>query len=446
MKNLETHGKANALKSDDSFICLTLPAQTHWTPLVQSAAENCARVFSMPEKKSLRLAMSMEEILSHLAEVIPDDPVELRLEKKSTFLEAAFVFKAPAMNLSAMNITFSSPDPEHGLESLPLLLAARISDGFDLSRVGRQMRILLNHDFIYPPVQAADRGPEPLKGPLKAETITDAYLISHVCAHLAAGYRPDDLPEWFRFPGKAADKVAAGELTVAMAKDASGSVGSVVCWQPVSEKSVVFYGPWMLSQNSESTGAVMEHMILSLARTGTVCLFSSLSDTPVDTDLSGFGFEMMAQIRNPAGSHEQKRIWFRHMDEDEGIKVWAHPDFQPFLEEIYGRLFLPRQIRPTLATGSQVRDHSVFSAQLNPERDLAVITPLLDGFDNENNIDGHLKALCREGYKRIVFRIDLAHGWQADLGGLLMHHGCQPLIVQPLAGRADVVLFEYVCP
>jgi len=75
-----------------------------------------------------------------------------------------------------------------------------------------------------------------------------------------------------------------------------------------------------------------------------------------------------------------------------------------------------------------------------------LLRPLLDGADNAANIARHLCVLSGEGYRRILFRIDLAEGWQAALCGDLLEQGCRPSLVLPLAGRSDVLLMEYVQP
>jgi hypothetical protein len=214
---------------------------------------------------------------------------------------------------------------------------------------------------------------------------------------------------------------------------------------------VTFSGPWMLDECDQGLAPLLEHMLLALARTRVSCLFSNPDGTPSGLDLSTHGFELLATItRTKQGDEQRIPVWFRHLREDEGLQVWAHPGCIPFLEQTYQRVFLPRTIQPVTEAErrhqGQNRDRSLFAAVMNREAEEMLLRPLLDGADNAENIARHLGVLSDEGYQRILFYIDLAEGWQAALCGELLNQGCRPSLVLPLAGRSDVLLMEYVHP
>lgn len=241
--------------------------------------------------------------------------------------------------------------------------------------------------------------------------------------------------------------VLAGRMNLALLRDGGDAVRGLLCWQAVSGKSVVFSGPWLFSEEEAGAALLLEDMITALARGAAVSLVSDPEATPGNVDFARFGFELLATLprqtdNGTAGADTP--VWFRHLREDDGLTVWAHPDFAPFLEETYRRLFLIRTVQPVAETGATLTEPSVFAASLNKERRQATITPLLNGADNRDNIAAHLNGLKQEGYEQILFRVDLAHPWQAALGGELVRQGCRPILVLPHAGRADVVVFRHV--
>jgi hypothetical protein len=203
----------------------------------------------------------------------------------------------------------------------------------------------------------------------------------------------------------------------------------------------------MLDACTQGIDPLLEYMLSSLARSSVCCLFSDPDATPPGLDLSGHGFELLAKLkRGGYESAEPLPVWFRHLREDDGLRVWAHPSCIPFLEEVYENICLIRTIQPVESLKSRTKDRSLFATALNREKKEAVLRPLLDGWDNAENIARHLRVLRNEGFERILFRLDLAEGWQAALGGDLVEQGCKPTLVLPLAGGSDVLLLAYVRP
>jgi len=394
-------------------------------------------------------------VLLYLARVLPNVPITIVLEQEPVAISATFSLAADALDLSAMNLVTGAETPKAAQGSdgnaLPLVLASRMSDGLHVFRTGSHIHLTLRQDQVYKRITAAPDEASLPCAPVRVETSTDVHRIAHVCARLLGRFQAQELPPWIAFPGRIADRAAAGELKVCTALDDADRVRAILFWEYMSEKSVSFCGPWMLDACDQGLVSLLEHTLLTLARTKVSCLFSNPDGTPAGLDLSTHGFELLATItRSEQGRERRIPVWFRHLREDEGQQVWAHPGCIPFLEETYQRVFLPRTIQPVTDVERrpqrQTRDHSLFAAVMNRETREMLLRPLLDGADNAENIARHLRVLRGEGYQRILFRIDLAEGWQAALCGDLLEQGCRPSLVLPLAGRSDVLLMEYVQP
>lgn len=432
-------------------VALTVPADPAWASLLQSAAENSSRIFGLTREKGLRLAVSMEEVLLYLARALPGATVHILLEQAPGAVSATFSLAADGLDLSAMNLVAGPATCPPGEDDhvLPLVLASRISDGLHVFRTGSRIHLTLRQDHMYQRISAAaDAAPLP-PASVRIEAATDIHPLTHVCARLLGRFSARELPPWIAFPGRIADKAAAGEMHALMALDNADRVRAVLFWEFMSEKSVRFSGPWMLDECDQGVAPLLEHMLQALARTRAACLFSNPDGTPAGLELAGHGFELLATItRVDEDETRHVPVWFRHLREDEGRQVWAHPGCIPFLEQTYQRVFLPRIIQPVSEAAQrpqgQATDASLFAADMNREAGEMLLRPLLDGVDSAANIARHLCALSGEGYRRILFRIDLAEGWQAALCGELLAQGCRPSLVLPLAGLSDVLLMEYV--
>jgi len=336
-------------QQNKSSITLSVPASPDWVFLLQSAAENAARVFGLTRDKGLRLAMSMEEVLLYLAQVLPGEAMQISLGQSPGAVSATFSLATDSLDLSAMNLVTGPATCPPGEDDhvLPLVLASRISDGLHVFRTGSRIHLTLRQDQVFTPVTPApDEAPLP-SAAVRVEATTDIHRIAHACARLLGRFSDRELPPWAAFPGRIAERAAAGELHVLTSLDNADRVRAVLFWEFMSEKSATFSGPWMLDECDQDFAPLLEHMLLALARTKAACLFSNPDGTPAGLELTDHGFELLATIR-PADEDETRQIpvWFRHLREDEGQQVWAHPGCIPFLEQTYKRVFLPRIIQP----------------------------------------------------------------------------------------------------
>lgn len=442
------------MQDRDQSVSLRLAAEARFIPLVQGVVEQGAAAFGLERGKALRLTMAAEELLSHLAETSAGVAVDLTLTPGGWCVRADFSFVADPSDLWAMNLAAREDiGPGKSMDRLGLLLAARMSDGFEIRLDGRVIHLELRQDHVYEtatprPVRALDA-----RGEVVMVDDPEPALIREACALAVDHYPAHLVNETFFTPGKAADMVARGDMSAAVAVDGAGTPAGLLVWRSPSERSVGFCGPYVFVRGGGTAAVLEARMLAAVARTSVVSLFSELATD----DLTAENYELLGRL--PLGRSDSRGgdglkegpgkeqggvdldIWFRHLREDSGRAVWAHPSMRPFLEASYDRLVLMRDIREADHAGAGLPGRSVFSARLRPELGIATLAPMVVGQDADQVVADHVRALTRDGYRSILFRLDLAHGWQAALAGSLADNGFTPRLVLPDAGMADVVVF-----
>jgi hypothetical protein len=430
----------------DQSVSITIPADPAWVPLAQAAAENGARVFDLDPAKMLRLTMGVEELLLHLAGTLPGREISITIRGRSTFVAVEAEFESVGTDLSALNITASVGADEHDMSAaMPLLLASRMTDGFHVERLKGKTRISLTVDRVYPETEVAPVVRRDVRGELSIVHASEPAMILEACAATRGLYPVQQIPVWFKTPGKVADMVAAGEINMLFAVDASDAICGMICWETPSEGSAAFFGPYSFADDKAVSGRLMEEMIMALGRTSAKIVFSNIATE----DMSQHGFERLGEVNyhavDGAGVFVLP-VWFRQLREDFGASVWAHGDLIPYLEKKYDEHVVMRTIRPTADMGERVVDASVFSTRLSRDLSEVVLRPMLNGNDNAVNLKRHVETLCTEGFKNIFFFIDLSLGWQAALGADLLANNFIPALLLPHGGQSDVVIFQYVEP
>lgn len=429
----------------DDEITLELPAYVKWIPAAQSVVERGAPAFGLPQRKVLRMVMAVEEIIAHLARVAPGCPVRLNLARNGSRVDATLLFKSDLDDLWAMNLTTHvdiSPTDEM-MDHMGLLLAAGVSDGFTVSREGGSVRLALSQDREYPQTEPSGHDRMAIRGPLLITETPEPGEVAEACALALSFYPLEKVHPSFHTAGKLVDDMAAGTVSLAVAKDQAGAILGLMCWERMSEKAISFCGPYVFAQEPGPVAeALTEHMLNQVARSAIVGVYSRLATDELPTE----GFELLACIHycHAQAQCREQRVWFRLLREDDGAVVWAHAGMLPFLQETYARLSLVRDIRTVEYAGEDMADRSVFAADLHPERSEANLRMMLPGRDVAENIRNHVEHLAKNGYENILFTIDLASPEQAAQGGALLANGFQPSLLLPFAGRSDQVVFQYV--
>jgi len=423
-------------------VLLELHADMAWIPLVQAVVEQAVPVLGLDRSKTLRLTMAVEEIVSHLARTAAGTKISFSLKPCTWNVLAEFSFRADPSDLWAMNLAtkpnLSDPD---NLDHLGLLLASRTVDRFTLHLEGEVVNLTLRQDGSYPSVTSVPAERIRSKGKLTIAPAPEPALIKAACVRAVNLYTARNNHTAFSMPGKMADMVVQKDMDIALALDETGALAGMICWHALSEKGVGFFGPYVFCQEEQAAALLTEHLIQSVARTKAMGLFSELASPELVTN----EFESLGQASfiQSADNRFQLDVWYRHLGEDMGASVWAHPAMVPFLTAAYGRLVLMRDIRETKGFGETLPERSVFSTQLRPELGEATLLPMVTGADAKDCIARHVETLCMENFLNIFFKLDLAFGWQAALGGVLMEKGFVPKYVLPHGGRSDLVVFQY---
>lgn len=437
------------MTSDPHSLSIELSADISWISAVQGAVEGAAPVMGLEKDQALRLSMACEEILVHLSKCTPGTRVRVYLDRKPTLMRVSFLFAGNVADLWAMNLTAAAEialNPEKRIEQVGLMLASRMVDHFNIHMEDNRVRISLYKDLNYPTVTPVLPSSTPLNTRMTIDPSPKHAVVTQACAHVLARYPAHQYPVQFTTPGKVVDMVEAGSFFLATIMDSTGIMGGTIAWENMSEKTIRFFGPYVFDDISRETISrlLIEHLINQTARTPAVILISDMF--PPESSL-GFFERLTATPEKdtfqPAGSLS---IWFRHLREDMGCRVWSHPDMVPFLKDSYQRLFMTRTIQEIPYTGHHRPARSLFGVSLDKTNRRAFLEPMLDGTDFAKNIQAHLQFLLSNGFEMIFFSLDLSEGWQSYLAGDLSAIGFRPLYVLPYSGISDNLVFQYVDP
>jgi len=435
-------------------LVLELPSDTAFLPSAAAAAENAAQVFGLDRNGALRLALAVEEFFAYLCRHAGrEEPIRLTLSDGGTLTRADFRFRAGEVSLRALNFA-ASVDMDSGEDAeLGLLVAARTTDRCGLTRSGPDVfHVSAEVDRAYPEAEPQS-APQHLTAPLRLEPAPASGVVQHA-ALLAAGRYPARLrPHSFSRPARFADMVATGQYQVLLALDTVGRPAGLICWRNSGRRAVVFSGPYVFDPAlaQDTARLLTEGFLARVARTEALCAFS---ERPTE-DLPHGWFEALGSLTlhgAPDGGDDGKGeaqpvdqpAFFRHLREDAGAAVWAHPDLFPFLRREYDRLAFSRDLLAAEPTApARLPAHSLLATTLDRLRGLAVLRPMLDGRDFEANLKAHVEAIREQDMRDILLHLDLAEPWQGALFPALSACGFAPRLVLPHAGDSDILVCQH---
>lgn len=423
-------------------ISLQLAAEARFIPLVQQVVEQGAAVFGLGRDKALRLTLAAEEIVSHLAATPQDSPLDLTLSDGGWCVLADFSFEANPADMWAVNLAARETiTAGESMEHLGLLLASRMADGFTVGLEGRIIHLRVRQDRDYPKAEPTPGQRFVPEGGLTVLPAPEPALVKEACVQALNLYPPHLVHEAFQRPGKVVDMIARKDMEMAAAVDGAGRLAGAIVWNSPSESGIRFSGPYVFADDPAVAGLLETHLLGAAARTNAVSLFSEFATPDVVEEnfesLGALDFFRDDQDRTPLP------VWFRHMGEDAGVAVWVHPAMRGFIEAAYDDMVLMRTLRETDVSGETLPERTVLSARLRPELKEAVLSAMVVGADMAEVVAHHLEILKADGYLNVFFHLDLAYGWQAAVGGVLMENGFVPKLVLPHGGRSDVVVFQH---
>jgi hypothetical protein len=424
-------------------VTLGLRADLVFLPLATAFSEKAAMAFGLGEPEALALTLATEEVFSYLcAAAAPGGEVQIRCRRGGYYVEQEMVFAARGFDMRAFNVTASAAlDEQAGMHETGLLIASRIVDRFQFFKEDQALRLVLVKEKSYPSLSELAvpeakpldkffvRPPDPEELKIFVRRVNDQYP-----AH--------NLPLSFGLPGKVVDMTACGEYFGAIAADKTGRVGGGIIWRWVGAKLVEFYGPYLFDQPSQSGMArsVVDACLGSIARTGAIGLINRYP-TP---ELPREYFECLGSLilRTKTGDSVDMPAYYRHLEEDLGLSVWAHPALEPFLSSEYRRLFFAREIKPVRDEGEFSSDFSVLSAEFDRGAGRVTLHPVWWGNDASETLAAHAETLRREELPNIFFEMDVGLPWHCHFTPGLFSSGFEPRLVLPYAGKGDLVIFQ----
>jgi hypothetical protein len=428
-----------------SPVNITVPLETDYLGLVTHFTEEGGKALGLGEMEAMRLTLASEEVFTYLARLAePDTVFHLRLHPLGYGVRAEFRCPWREMDLRYFNLSADfDPEDEASLDQLGLVLAARAVDRFFLHEYeAGQFSLNLVKEKEYP---YAAPIPAPPAAPLAAYRVAEAgpEQLKELAHLLVATYAAHEHPSAFAGPGKLVDMVAGGEYHAVAALGPRDQLGGALLWRTGGGATVRCYGPYLFGQAAGSPMAA-ELVDACLARIGKSEALSLLCRYPTKQLPPGY-FEYLGELDycRPDGAHAPWPHYYRQLHEDPGLRVWCHPLLEPFLQEAYDRLYLPRDIHLAAYEGEARPPHSVLGAHLDRAQGHVTLHPVWDGLDVADNLDRHVKLMRREGLANIFVAIDLGQAWQVLLTPVLLQLSFAPRLVMPYAGRADEVLFQH---
>ena len=416
-----------------------------YVSLVTTFSEESAKAFGLDREGALRLTLACEEIFVYLCQTgRRDEPLTVEAADGKYYVQVRFLFKDAQFNPRAFNLTARvSFDDTDSLNEMGLLIASRTVDRFHIAgspRLG--LELVLTKEKSYP--ELADLNvPEIKPGERFVIKTPDPESLKLFSRLMAAHYPGNASLPAFRLPGKIVDMIASGEYGAALAISAAGHIGGGVLWHWLGNKTVESFGPYLFNQppGTELANDLLDACVGRIAKTEAIGLLHRWA-TP---ELPRGYFESLGSIDliDTDGSTTPRPVYYRHLNEDLGCRVWTHPDLEDFLRAEYRRLFFAREIRLTRYEGEQRPPYSVLATQFDRAHGQVTLRAIWDGADMAENLAQHVAVLKAENLRNIFFELDLAYAWQANLIPALMENKFRPRLILPYGGEADVVVFQY---
>ena len=423
-------------------VSLQVPARATFVPLVNTFVKNASLAFGLGEPEALALTLATEEIFVYLSQsAAPGCTVDISCASGCYYVRTVFECATQEFNLNAFNLTSTvSLDTESGLAEMGLVLASRSVDRFQVSRAPeRGLRLTLIKEKSYP--EAGAKHFAELREMLRPYTTRapNAEEIKLLVQFANQVYPAHLLPAFLHYPGKVVDMIGAGEYQAAIVVGAKGQIGGAILWHWAGQKTVECFGPYVFDTIPEIANTLLESCLGAIAKTRAVCLINRLP-TP---DLPQEHFEALGTLTlfNRDGAPEST-TYLRHLQEDEGSMMWAHPDLEEFLRHEYRRHILPRDIVVVKNEMEARPPFSVLSTEIDRMQNQVTLRPIWTGSDAGDNLRRHINLLQQEKLANVFFEMDLGESWQTDFTPALLECGFVPRLVLPYAGKGDLVIFQ----
>ncbi len=410
-----------------------------------SFAENSATACGLGKQEALSLVLATEEIFLYVCNSgMSGQDVELLSAGSTYYLQMDFVFSEAEINLRAFNLTYQPVyEKEEDMIEIGLLLASRQVDQLRLIREkNHKLRLVLIKEKQYPlPDKAFDSLPAKAAGSeVRLSTPREAERFAQMCLNY---FKSNQLPPFFRQPGKLADMVVSGDYACAIASGDHGHPAGGVLWHYSGTKTTECYGPYLFIQSDENNldNELIECCLRHITKSSAINLINRYRGGRLP---HGFFDELGSYSEHQEGNHTSVQIVFlRQLFEDPGATVWASPQLDDFLLQEYRRLVLPREVMFVRDEDHSVlSEYSVLTTDLQQEQNSATLRLVWPGRDLEQNVADHVRLFEEEDWENVSAEVDLGLPWQASFASALLKSGFMPRLILPQAGQGDVVLFR----
>ncbi len=419
-------------------ISLNLKCLEKFLSVVLNYAEDTSKAFGLGVKETFAVRLAVEEIFSYLCAILNGHHVEIICQNYGYCIKITFLFKGE-INLKAFNLTATvSPDKDVDLQEMGLLIAARQSDSFKITKnKDGSISLTLIKEKDYPQIS------------IEKEKITfdesknfnvrkpSNEEIKVFISNLNYFYESKFMPEFLKYPGKVVDMVNFGEYEILITIDDNQQITGGILWHWSSEKLIEFFGPY------EFEKPVNEQLIIgfleSVGKSDAIGVYSRLSFEKLPLEY----FEVIGKLPFYDETDEENiPVYFRQLKEDPGAVIWSNNNLKEFLEKQYQHLYLPRKIETVTNMGETIPEFSVLSVNFYKYQNTAILNLIINGKDIEKNISEHVKLLQGESFRNILFEVDLGISEQAYALNALYNIGFIPKVVLPCGGKGDIVVFK----
>jgi len=425
-------------------ITLSLIARTTLLPVATAFVEKSALAFGLEEADALMLTLATEEIFAYLCRTgAPESPVVMRCKSGGYFVEMEFLFQPHEFDMRAFNLTVTPVvDTGRGIDETGLLIASRMVDRFRFASDEHGLRVSLTKERAYPEPSDLTTA---VTGPLERFSIRvpEPEELKELVRLVHSYCKGHVLPGNFNYPGKVADMAAVQAYRASIASDDAGHIGGGIAWRFRTPKTVACYGPYIFGQPQASVMAqeLVEYCINAVAKTQAVGIINGY---PADHLPVGY-FEQLGTLTfgTEAGQYTEIPVFYRHLREDSGATVWAHPSLTGVLEREYDRLVFLRDIKVIKDEGEIGSPYSVISAEFDKLQARVTLRPVWWGQDAEETLAGDVEILENEGIHTIFFELDLGRSWHSRFSPALEKNGFEPRLILPNCGKGDIVVFQH---
>jgi hypothetical protein len=414
---------------------ISFKAEEIYTQVLSEAIEKVSLHHQMGTTSTMRLRLSIEELLSYLSQTVHGETVDLGMSGTSLGMHISLTFQVDTRVLRYFNSVIDESEfikDEETITHLELLLAAKFVDDYSMELLGDKINITLTKEREFSRVESKKCVNSNLKiaNPGQFEINSDSLeeVSAYIQGHYSELYYNDDITK----PRRILAEIELGLYDYTTAFDSSGKPLGFMYWSKKDSACYEFFGPYVFDDRKEELSKLLcNEMVQKCAKSNAYFLISEKATNELPSIL----FEALES--------QNGTLQYRQLKEDVGAGVWSSQKLRSYLHQTYEELMLFRDIKEITDMDTEQNEYSVFSIAPDHVSSQVTLIPYLPGKDADRNIKLHVKTLRSEGYENIRIRLDLFEKWQAQLADICTNLDFTPLLVKPFGSKSDVLIMQY---